>query len=214
MPLAVVGSRISDTDLIMKALPDLVQEESHAGRELVISETHGALSTHLRLIEQQAREIREVAPSLYELAVSANSRLRETLTLAQLGRDSSTSVQNLEAPVLTLARAVGAKADIDISVDTLSAGDRDLARLVLNDLVGNALNAGAGAIHVRIAPAGAQVAISVTDDAPPMADGVWKTPRTSSAWLEARLGGLSGSLTSVQNGAAKTVTARWLPECE
>jgi hypothetical protein len=214
MPLAVVGSRISDTDLIMKALPDLVQAESHAGRELVISEAHGALSTHLRLIEQRAREIRDVAPSLYELAVSANSRLRETLTLAQLGRDSSTSVQNLEAPVLTLARAVGAKAEVDISVDTLSAGDRDLARLVLNDLVGNALNAGAGAIRVALVPAGAQVAISVTDDAPPMANGVWKTPGTSSAWLEARLGGVSGSLTSEQDGATKTVTARWRPESE
>ena len=45
----------------MKALPDLVQQESLAGRELVISETHGALSTNLRLIEQQAREIRDVA---------------------------------------------------------------------------------------------------------------------------------------------------------
>ena len=214
MPLAVVGSRISDTDLILKTLPDLVQAESHAGRELVISETHGALSTNLRLIEQQAREIRDVSPCLYELAVSANSRLRETLTLAQLGHDSSTSVQNLEAPILTLARAVGAKAHIDISVDTLSAGDRDLARLVLNDLVGNALNAGAGAIQVAVAPAGAQVAISVTDDAPPMASGVWKTPGTSSARLEARLSGLSGSLTSTQNGAGKTVTARWLPESE
>jgi signal transduction histidine kinase len=214
LPLAVVGSRISDTDLIMKTLPDLVREESHAGRELVISETHGALSTNLRLIEQQAREIRDVAPRLYELAVSANSRLRETLTLGQLGRDSSTSVRNLEAPVLTLARAVGAKARINIGVEMLSAADRDLARLVLNDLVGNALNAGASAIEVAVAPEGAQVAISVTDDAPPMAPGVWKTPETSSARLEARLRDLSGSLTSVQNGASKTVTARWLPESE
>jgi signal transduction histidine kinase len=214
LPLAVVGSRISDIDLIMKTLPDLVREEAHAGRELVISETHGALSTNLRLIEQQAREVRDVAPRLYELAVSANSRLRETLTLGQVGRDSSTSVQNLEAPVLTLARAVGAKAQINIGVEVLSAADRDLARLVLNDLVGNALNAGASAIEVAVAPEGAQVAISVTDDAPPMAPGVWKTPETSSARLEARLRDLSGSLTSVQNGASKTVTARWLPESE
>jgi signal transduction histidine kinase len=214
LPLAVVGSRISDTDLIMKTLPDLVREESHAGRELVISETHGALSTNLRLIEQQAREVRDVAPRLYELAVSANSRLRETLTLGQLGRDSSTSVQNLEAPVLTLARAAGAKAQINIGVEVLSAADRDLARLVLNDLVGNALNAGASAIEVAVAPEGAQVAISVTDDAPPMAPGVWKTLDTSSARLEARLRDLSGSLTSVQNGASKTVTACWLPESE
>ena len=33
-----------------------------------------------------------------------------SLTLAQFGDESSTSVQNLEAPILTLARAVGAKA--------------------------------------------------------------------------------------------------------
>lgn len=214
MPLAVVGSRISDTDLILKTLPALVQQESHAGRELVLSETHGALSTNLRLLEQQAREIRDLAPTLYELAVSANSRLRETLTLAQLGRDSSRSVQNLEAPVLTLARAVGAKANVDITVETLSATDRDLARLVLNDLVGNALNAGAGDIDVAIAPDDGRVAISVTDDAPAMAAGVWKTPGTSSARLEARLGDLSGSLTSAHNGATKTVTARWVPESE
>src|SRR4029453_8665479 len=163
---------------------------------------------------QQAREIRDVVPCLYDLAVSANSRLRETLALAQLGRDSSTSVRSLGAPVLTLARAVGAKAQISIAVDTLSAADRDLARLVLNDLVGNALNAGAGAIDVAVAPEGAQVAISVTDDDPPVAAGVWKPPETSSARLEARLRDLSGSLTSVQNAASKTVTARWLPESD
>ena len=108
-----------------------------------------------------------MSPCLYDLAVSANSRLQETLALAY--GDSSSSVHNLEAPVLTLARAVGAKAHVDISVDSLSAADRDLARLVLNDLVGNALNAGAGAIEVAVATQGAQVAISVTDDAQPMA---------------------------------------------
>jgi LytS/YehU family sensor histidine kinase len=109
---------------------------------------------------------------------------------------------------------VGAKANVDITVETLSATDRDLARLVLNDLVGNALNAGAGAIDVAIEPDDGRVAISVTDDAPAMADGVWKTPGTSSARLEARLGDLSGSLTSAHNGATKTVTARWVPESE
>jgi signal transduction histidine kinase len=167
MPLAVVGSRISDIDLIMQTLPGLIQEESHAGRELVISETHGALSTNLRLIEQQARDVRDRAPTLYELAVTANSRLRETLTLARLGSDSSMSLQNLEAPVLTLARAVGAKAAVDVRVDALSVDDHDLARLILNDLVGNALNAGAGDIKVAVTPDDGQVAISVTDDAPP-----------------------------------------------
>jgi signal transduction histidine kinase len=204
--------RISDTDLIMGVLPRLVSEESHAGRELVINETHGALSTNLRLLEQQAKEVRSVAPGLYDLAVSANSRLRETLTLARLGQESSTAVGNLEAPVLTLARAVGARAQVQVTVDRLGPADRDLARLVLNDLVGNALNAGAGDVRVTIASDGPRVAISVTDDAPPMAPGVWKTPGTSSARLEARLIELSGSLCLAEQPGSKTVTARWAAE--
>ena len=208
VPLTI-NLRISDTDLIMGVLPRLVQEESHAGRELVINETHGALSTNLRLLEQQAREVRAVAPALYDLAVSANSRLRETLTLARLGQESSTALQNLEAPVLTLARAVGARAEVQVTVDRLGPADRDLARLVLNDLVGNALNAGAGDVRVTIAPDGPRVVISVTDDGPPMAPAVWKTPGTSSARLEARLTDLSGSLCSTQQAGTKTVTARW-----
>jgi hypothetical protein len=208
VPLTI-NLRISDTDLIMGVLPRLVQEESHAGRELVINETHGALSTNLRLLEQQAREVRSVAPALYDLAVSANSRLRETLTLARMEQESSTAVQNLEAPVLTLARAVGARAQVQVTVDRLGAADRDLARLVLNDLVGNALNAGAGDVRVTIASDGPSVTISVTDDAPPMAPGVWKSSGTSSARLEARLTDLSGSLRSVEQPGYKTVTACW-----
>jgi hypothetical protein len=205
-----INLRILDTDLILRKLPRLVQEEAHAGRELVINETHGALSTNLRLLEQHAREIRREYPALYELAVSANSRLRETLALSQVGRESSTSVQNLEAPVMTLARAAGAKAEVVVTVDHLAPADRDLARLVLNDLVGNALNAGAGDVRVLIAPDGPLVSISVTDDAPPMAPGVWKTPGTSSARLEARLGELSGSLSAAQWNGTKMVTACWV----
>ena len=208
IPLTI-NLRISDTDLIMGVLPQLVREESHAGRELVINETHGALSTNLRLLEQQARQLRSVAPALYDLAVSANSRLRETLTLARLDQESSTGVQNLEAPVLTLARAVGARAQVQVAADRLGPADADLARLVLNDLVGNALNAGAEDIQVTIAADGQRVTISVTDDAPPMAPGVWKAPGTSSARLEARVIALAGSLHSAQQPGAKTVTARW-----
>jgi signal transduction histidine kinase len=205
----IVNLRLSDTDLIMGVLPGLVQEESHAGRELVINETHGALSTNLRLLEQQARELRSIAPALHDLAVSANSRLRETLTLARLGSESSTSVQSLDAPVLTLARAVGARASVEVTVDRLGPEDQDLARLVLNDLVGNALNAGAGDVRVTIAPDGPRIAVSVTDDAPPMAPGVWKTPGTSSARLEAKLAELSGTLTAAQHNGTKIVTACW-----
>lgn len=211
LPLSV-SIRVADVDLMVKVLPQLVQEESHRGRDLVINEAHGSLSTNLRLIEQHARELRRSAPGLYELAVSANSRLREILTLSQVGQESSTSVETLAAPVFTLARAVGAKAEVDVRIAALGSEDRDLARLVLSDLVGNALNAGAGAIAVLITDQDQLTVISVTDDAPPIPAGVWKTPGTSSERLEARLQALSGSLTGEQQPQTKTVTARWRPK--
>jgi signal transduction histidine kinase len=208
---ALITLRIRNSDLTVASLAPLVREEAHAGRELVISETHGALSTHLRLLEQEARRVRQSAPALYELAVSAGARLRETLTLARIGQDSSTSPATLAAPVLTLARAVGAQVSIDITVDDLSSEDRDVARLVLSDLVGNAVNAGAGAIEVSVSHDGRNLVIEVRDDAPAMPASVWKSVGTSSARLEQRLAALSGSLTCRQVAGSKTVVARWAP---
>ena len=208
----LVSLRIRSTDLTLAHLVPLVREESHAGRELVISETHGALSTHLRLLEQEARTLRGAAPTLYELAVSANARLRETMTLARIGEESSTTPASLAAQVLTLARAVGAKATVDVHVEHLEQDDRDLARMVLSDLVGNAVNAGAAVIGVRMSEQTGRYVIEVRDDAPPMPDAVWKSPGTSSARLESRLVGLAGSLTCEQGPNAKSVRARWAPQ--
>jgi signal transduction histidine kinase len=205
----LVTLRIRNSDLTVASLAPLVREEAHAGRELVISETHGALSTHLRLLEQEARRVRRTAPAVYELAVSAGARLRETLTLARIGEDSSTSPDTLAAPVLTLARAVGAQATIDITVTSLSSADRELARLVLSDLVGNAVNAGAGAIKVSVRREAAHLVIEVQDDAPAMPASVWKSAGTSSARLEQRLMALSGALTCRQEAGTKAVEARW-----
>jgi hypothetical protein len=208
----LVSFRVRDADLTLAHVAPLVQEEAHAGRELVISETHGALSTHLRLLEQEAHDVRASAPTLYELAVSANARLRETMTLARMGEASSTTPASLAAPVLTLARAVGAEVSVDIDAEHLAPDDRDLARIILSDLVGNAVNAGAGAISVHLTQRPELLVIEVGDDAPPMPVGVWKSPGTSSARLESRLTGLQGSLTCQEEPGTKTVRAQWVPQ--
>lgn len=212
--LLLVQLRIADNDLTVTHVAQLIREEGHAGRELVISETHGALSTHLRLLEQEARAVRSSAPALYELAVTANARLRETLTLARLDQESPGHPTGLRAPVETLARAVGAKVSVDIGVDRLATTDHDLARVVLSDLVGNAVNAGAGRIGVRMRHAAEGLVIEVEDDAPPMPDAVWKSPGTSSARLEARLDALDGSLSSAGGPGGKTVRAQWTPQLD
>lgn len=204
-----VSSRIWDTDLTLRYVGPLVAEESRAGRLLVVNEAHGALSTHLRLLEQQARAHRSSDPTLYELAAGANSRLRETLALANASVSSTDDPQALAAPVYTLARAVGARVDVRIGPRSIGADDRDVLRLVLADLAGNALNAGAGAIGVRVESADGELTVAVTDDADPIPPGVWKTPGTSSARLESRLAALGGGLEVEQQSQAKVVTARW-----
>lgn len=207
----LVTLRIRNSDLTVASLAPLVREEGHAGRELVLRETHGALSTYLRLLEQEARRLRHTEPRLYELAVSAHARLHETLTLGQIGQEDVASPATLAAPVLTLARAVGAQVDVDIAVRSLSGADRDLARLVLSDLVGNAVNAGAGAIAVSFRPEAGRLVVEVRDDAPAMPASVWKSPDTSSASLEVRLQQLGGSLTCTQGTGTKAVVAQWVP---
>jgi signal transduction histidine kinase len=210
----LIGLRIADTDLTVAQLAPLVAEESHTGRELVLAETHGALSTHLRLLEQEARAHRDTAPTLYELAVGASFRLRETLALHRPGEQTSTSPATLAAPVLTLARAVGAAVDVEVTTTELSGPDRNLVRLVLSDLVGNALNAGAMALHVRVGRTPDRLTVRVADDAAAMPAGVWKTPGTSSAQLESRLAEQGGSLSVTTEAKGKAVTAVWVPRHE
>lgn len=210
----ITWARIGDIDELVQIMDELVREEAHEGRELVLREMHGNLSTQLRLLTQQTYKHRHELPALHELAVSANSRLRETMALADPSLSTSTSTDTLLTAVRTLGMAVGVQVRGEVTVSRLGATDRDLARIVLSDLVGNALNAGAEQIDVRVGatPAaaarsavghpkpvgdlGSMIEISVRDDAAPMPAGVWKTAGTSSLRLAQHLQSLSGSLDS------------------
>ena len=215
----ITWARIHDVDELVKIMDELVREEAHEGRELVLREMHGNLSTQLRLLTQQTYKHRHELPSLHELAVSANSRLRETMALADPTRHTSASTDTLLTAVRTLGMAVGVQVRGEVTATELGSDDRDLARIVLSDLVGNALNAGAVQIDVQIdvqrEPLGDMVEISVRDDAPAMPPGVWKTSGTSSLRLSQHLHALSGTLDSHReaagaiNAATKIVVARW-----
>ncbi len=209
----ITSARIRDIDELVGIMDELVREEAHEGRELVLREMHGNLSTQLRLLTQHTYKHRHELPALHELAVSANSRLRETMALADPLRTTSTGTDTLLTAVRTLGMAVGAQVTGEVTVAELSSDDRDLARVVLSDLVGNGLNAGAEHLHVTVSETGGMLEIAVRDDAPPMPAGVWKTAGTSSRRLAQHLEMLSGSLGSHpeqpgQDGT-KTVVARW-----
>jgi signal transduction histidine kinase len=215
-----VGARIHGVDQTVRNAVPLIREEGQRGRDQVLREIHGTLSTELRQLEQYARDHRGTAPELYERAVSANSSLRETLTLTDEERDTSTTTDTLVAPVLTLTRAEGAAATVRVEVDHLADGDRDLVRLVLNELVGNALRAGAAALEVtvtgaRTAPAGPtpdRGGLLVTVTAAQLPD-----PDTRLSWstvLDEKLAARDGSLSSAtgSDDGSVVVQARWRAE--
>lgn len=193
LPL-VSGARVWNLDHSLRHAVPLIREEGQRGRDQVLREIHGALSTELRQLEQYARDYREESSALYEVAVNANSSLRETLTLADESRDTSTTTDTLMAPVLTLTRAEGATATAHIEVDELATQDREIARYVLNEVAGEALRLGATLLDVRIAQRQDQVVVEITDNAPLPASLTPGTTWSGSGPLAARLSGHSGSL--------------------
>jgi hypothetical protein len=222
----VVGVRIRDYDRVVAQLVLLIRAEGQRGRDQILREIHGALSTQLRQVEQVARGYRLTMPAVYELAVNANSGLRETLTLVDESRDTSTTADTLEAPIRTLTRAEGASVQIRIEVDELSRPDRETARYVLHELVSNALSAGASRLEVGVARRYPYLTVSVTDNTASAVDSTvpvtgravstpdsWRLEESRSAPLAAKLGDLGGDLTrqpAPSPDLGETIVARWV----
>jgi hypothetical protein len=225
---ALVTVRVWDLDHWLRNAVPLIREAGQQGRDEVLRDIHGTLSTALRQLEQRARVTRQQVPGLYELAVNANSSLRETLTLVEENRDSSTSTDTLEAPILTLTRAEGAFATTRIEAEQLTHPDREIARFVLNELVAHALRVGATRLDVALTCEAQNVIVSVLHDAgsQPSSEGLpspgtpadLQRPASSeraelSHLLEQRLSPVGGGLTWHQHGARGIgggVTARWV----
>jgi hypothetical protein len=163
LPLANVALT-QDQDLTMGRVVQLIRTEAQDGRQAVLDELHGTLSANLRLLEQAAQRLRVTSPRLYELAVGANSTLRETLSLADPRLDSAAQPQTLNALVRTLTMAVGASGELTIRLDRLADADRDLVRLVLNDLLGTLLAGGANRVQATVELSQGSLGVTVAGD--------------------------------------------------
>jgi hypothetical protein len=155
---------VRDQDLTIRCVAEMIRSEAQDGRQVVVDELHGTLSANLRLIEQSSQDLRTSSPRLYELCVSATSRLREALTLADPLTDDARRPESLEALVRALTMAVGARGDLTIGVDRLAEPDRDLVRLVLSDVVRVMLASNAGRISADIQRHGTWLRVQVNGD--------------------------------------------------
>lgn len=219
----LVSARLYDLDHLLAHAVPLLREQAQVGRDEVLREIHGALSTELRQLEQHARDYRGVAPELYERAVDVNSGLRETLLLADEERDTSTSADTVMASVLTLTRAEGATVTTRVGVQRLSDADRELVRYLLNELVLGALGAGATRLDLTVDEVDGQqpapcrgLSVSVTAAAPgqppPQPDDVERGLAQGALHaLVEQLAPLPGtlSITEAPAGGSTTWTARW-----
>ncbi|MET1004657.1 MAG: hypothetical protein ABWX96_03860 [Propionibacteriaceae bacterium] len=209
--LLAISVRVWDLDSTIAVVPGIVEEERRLGRELVVREMGRALTPSVLEMERLTEPYRDRAPVLYELALHARTRLEEALD-AGGAPSRQLTIDNLLGPVLTLARAIGVTVDVELEVTALSEANAETASWVLRDLVGNAINADATALEVRLRRDGAALEISITDDASAMHLGVWKAPGTSSAQLERHLISLEGALEMQEKEQGKIVTARWSPQ--
>jgi glucose-6-phosphate-specific signal transduction histidine kinase len=80
----------------------------------------------------------------------------------------------------------------------------------MRDLAGNAISASATRIYVELRQIGPRLVVIVADDGHPIPDGVWKSPGSSSAALEAKLAARGGSLSVENSTLNKLVMATWV----
>lgn len=197
--------RLFHLEQVLQQVIPVIRQSGQQGRDQVLREIHGTLSTELRQLEQYARQTRKEAPAAYELAVNANSSLRETLTLTDESRETSTTTDTLLASVLTLARAVGASASAQIEVQDLSLRDREVARYVLNELAGQALKAGAFHLSLSVRRDSRWVEVELHSM------GAVSSSSVPPGQLDLKLAALSGNVAREALSDSTVDRARWPP---
>lgn len=208
----LIGVRVADLDQMITLVPAVADEEHQRGHGLVVHEIERALAPSLRELEALTRIRQDKAPVLHELAVHARSGLEEILDAPAGQQRYQPSLDTLLGPTLTVARAIGVDIEARVEPESLSEADTETAAWCLQDLVGNAINAEATSVGVRVRRSGARLVITVTDDGLPMHLAVWKVEGTSSGRLEQHLATLGGALHVEDQPGGKMVTAWWLSD--
>ncbi len=209
----IVPLRAGATQLLVTDLAPLVEAERQRGTRLAIEETSRELLPILTEIRQLSTVLGPDAAAVQHLAESALSGVvdipNQVAHAASQGDGQPLRV--VADRLISLAGAAGRELSVTLPSElSLAEEDRQLASQTMRDLAGNAISAGASRIYVELRPIGPRLRIIVADDGSPIRDGVWKSPGTSSAVLQARLAARDGSL-SVENGALnKVVMATWV----
>lgn len=188
--------RVRETDRLLRYAEMEAANCELLGRDLVLAQTHG-LSSTLNLAALYARDVSTTAPEVHETVRLAQIRLQQLTALEDLSVTDVDYPESLLRPIRWLTGSRGVHSQASIELDILSEPDHDLARLLVSDLVGNAVKAGAGRIQVRLYRRGDEVRFDVDDDGPPFPAGTWRAERSSLARLGRVLERRGGTLTAL-----------------
>jgi len=211
LPL-LVQVRVRETDRLMVRGARQAEEAQVVGRSDVVQAAHSMLSMPLSEAVRRARDYAESDPDTYDLLRLIRSRFRQ-LTALEEGVDVDVEWPGvLVRPIEALCRPLGVIPKIRIEVSELIGVDRDIAAWALEDLVGNAVNAGAEHVSVdlTLGSDGQILRLQVTDDADPFPVDTWDAATGGLARLRRRLRPVGGELRLIGTASTKTVAATWM----
>jgi hypothetical protein len=208
-----VPLRAGATQLLVADLEPLVEAERQRGTRLVIEETSRELLPILTELRQLAAELGPDAAAVQRLADSALSGIADipNQVAHSATQGDGQPLQVVAERLSSLARAAGRDLTVTLPPNlSLVDDDRRLASQAMRDLAGNSISASATRIYVELRQIGPRLVVIVADDGHPIPDGVWKSPGSSSAALEAKLAARGGSLSVENSTLNKLVMATWV----
>jgi hypothetical protein len=209
--LIAVQLRINETDRTLETGAVYAGQRDIDGRRTVTTALHTLLGNPLIHLKRAAAL---ADPSLFDLVRQVEGGYRETLALDR-GIDVTIDWPGVLASRLdAIAGQYGISVSFSCPQDPMALQDREVARLVLDDLAENAAKARARTVTVKLQYDGGRYEAVITDDGPGFRKGTWLRPGGGLQRLSLLLESRNGRLTLQQDHGATAVTANWLAHQE
>lgn len=209
--LLSVAARTGDIDRVAVSAPVSAGRYELQGRKTVTAAIHSLVGAPLGVMQLFVQLLGPEHLSLKDIVRQTESGYRETLALEGALWITIDWPGVLENRAAQIARLYGCSVLFSCTAESISMADRQVARLLIDDLAVNAGKAVATTIELEIDhTSDGYWIVTVTDDAPPFRDGDWLARGGSLERWHHELAGIGGSLSyRTIPGNRKAITGRW-----